>query len=53
MTVKLILIALGAAVFGWGLSSFVEHTSQTIRPENARLACQDWDGSGCARQFER
>jgi hypothetical protein len=53
MTIKLILIALGAAAFGWGFSAFVEHTSQTIRTDNARVACQEWSGNDCSLSFER
>ena len=49
MKFKLVLIALVAAAFGWAFSSLVQHSDQTIRPENARLACQDWAGDGCAR----
>ena len=49
MTKKLILIALVAAGFGWGFSSLVERADNSIRPENARLACQEWSGDGCNR----
>lgn len=53
MTIKLIIIALVAASFGWGFSALVENKDQTMRSENARVACQDWDGDGCGQMFER
>lgn len=53
MKTKLILIALVAAAFGWGFSALVEHADQTIRPENARVACADWSGDGCVRSVDR
>ena len=53
MKKKLLLIALVAATFGWGFSTLVERSDQSIRPENARFACQDWSGSGCARPIDR
>lgn len=53
MKLKLLLIVLAAAAFGWGFSTLVERTDQTIRPQNAKLACQDWAGNGCARPTGR
>lgn len=53
MTTKLILIVLAAAAFGWGFSALVQHSDRAIRPENARLACQDWTADGCASPSRR
>lgn len=50
---RLVLIALAAAVFGWGFAALVRHSDTTIRPEAARSACQDWSGNGCVRMAER
>jgi hypothetical protein len=50
MTLKIILIAVSAAAFGWGFAALVEHTDKTIRPENPPVACADRAGEGCARR---
>ena len=49
MTYRLILITVAVAAFAWGFSALVEHDGRTIRVDNARLACSDWPGDGCAR----
>lgn len=53
MVTKLIIIMLAAAAFGWGLSTLVHHSEQTLRPGTTPSACNEWTGSGCATQFER
>lgn len=55
MTLKILLIVLGAAAFGWGFSELVEHSDQIgIRDaQRASLACQDWMGDSCERTFQR
>jgi hypothetical protein len=53
MKVKLIVILLAAAGFGWGFSALVQHADQTIKPENAKVACNSWSGDGCARPIDR
>lgn len=53
MTVKLIIIVVAAAAFGWGFSEIVEQSSDPLRPDANRYACDQWAGGDCARQFER
>ncbi len=53
MTIKLFIIVLVAAAFGWGFSELVEQSDNTLRPENGRYACEQWSGNDCTRQFER
>ncbi len=47
MTYRMISIVAAAAAFALLFSALVKQSERTIRPENARLACQD-GGSGCA-----
>ena len=53
MTVKIIIIALSAAAFGWGLSSLVEHSEQSLPPGVPQSTCDEWAGGDCASRFER
>ncbi|WP_161601179.1 hypothetical protein [Neoaquamicrobium microcysteis] len=53
MTTKLILIVFAAAAFGWGFSALVEHADQTVRPDNPRVACNEWSSEGCMPSMER
>lgn len=53
MKLRLIVIALCAAAFAWGFSTLARHSEDSLRPDSARFACQDWAGDGCARTFER
>lgn len=48
MTYRMISIVAAAAAFALLFSALVRESDRTIRPENARVACQD-GGSGCAR----
>ncbi len=48
MTYRMISIVAAVAAFAWGFSLLVEQTQRSVRPESARVACQDSAG-GCAR----
>ncbi len=48
MTYRMISIVAAAAAFALLFSALVRLSDQTIRPENARVACQDGSG-GCVR----
>ncbi|MEO3386354.1 hypothetical protein [Mesorhizobium sp. CAU 1741] len=53
MTVKLIIIMLTAAAFGWGFSNLVEHSDQSMRPGMPQNTCDEWQGDDCSTQFDR
>lgn len=53
MVLKLLTIVVCAAAFGWGFSALVRHSEQAIGPEGQRVACEQWAGEECSRQFLR
>lgn len=52
MTYRMISIVAAAAAFALLFSGLVRQADRTIRPEGAKVACQETAG-GCARAFVR
>ncbi len=52
MTYRMISIVAAAAAFALLFSALVKQSDRVIRPEGAKVACQETAG-GCARAFLR
>lgn len=53
MLIRLLIISAVVAAFAAGFSELVSHTDQTMRPQRASLACQDWTGQNCSQPVRR